>query len=370
MAPPEFTFELRVCRWAERAWPPDGRDAPAIVARQLGTARRRWDTVVVEVDPVGLAARAAIDDRALTSDLLHVARNAPDEWAWYRDALPEWCPWRYVREAVHEAADRGVVETRRDGNRLQLRGVHEYPDWIRRIVAIENKPDLDAGAARALRPQLEHDLALGLADEVWVATRATDDAVEPILLDDFPVDAGVLVLDPDPGAGGADSPSTTSVGDGPLASDPASARVAWEPRGLDVDAPGTRITDRPAGGAHDASAARFEYVDPEAKDHRRHVIAERAFARGWRSHLDTMRPDCRWFEGRHAGATVLPWCAAKERHQTAAECSGACPEFEPEPPPWRSRGPPLEGGPGAGIRRLLERRRERERERVRDDDGA
>jgi len=369
MAPPEFTFELRVCRWAERAWPPDGHDVPAIVGRQLGTARRRWDTVVVEVDPAGLAARAAIDHRALTSDLLHVARNAPAEWAWYRDALPEWCPWRYVRESVHEAADRGVVETRRDGNRLELRRVHAYPDWIRRIVAIENKPDLDAGAARALRPQLEHDLALGLADEVWVATRATGDPVEPILLDDFPVDAGVLVLDSD-----TDVSDSGPVGPGATPGsahygDLATAEVAWEPRGLAVEEPGTRITDRPAGGSHDASATRFEYADPDAKDHRRHVIAERAFARGWRSHVDTMRPDCRWFQGRHAGATVVPWCAAKERHQTAAECSGSCPQFEPEPPAWRSRGPPIEGGPGAGIRRLLERRRERERERVRDEDA-
>ncbi|MFB6308800.1 MAG: DUF5787 family protein, partial [Haloarculaceae archaeon] len=46
----EFAFELRVCQWAEREWSPDG-DRPALVARQLGTKRRRWDTVIVECDP-------------------------------------------------------------------------------------------------------------------------------------------------------------------------------------------------------------------------------------------------------------------------------------------------------------------------------
>ncbi|PSP53692.1 hypothetical protein BRC67_01130, partial [Halobacteriales archaeon QH_3_68_24] len=55
----EFRFELRVCQWAERHWPP-GRegDESVVVARQIGTGRRRWDTVVVECDPAGLERRA------------------------------------------------------------------------------------------------------------------------------------------------------------------------------------------------------------------------------------------------------------------------------------------------------------------------
>jgi len=32
---------------------------------------------------------------------------------------------------------------------------------------------------------MERDVALGLADEVWVATAATGERVEPILLADF-----------------------------------------------------------------------------------------------------------------------------------------------------------------------------------------
>jgi hypothetical protein len=352
----EFEFELRVCGWAERNWPPaDVRDPDTIpiVARQLGTKHRRWDTVIVEASADALAARARFGSGRLDSALLGVVRHAPAEWLWYRDALPEPdYPWRYVREAVHRAADRGILETRRRGNRIELRREWAYPDWVERVIAVENKPDLTASAARALAEQIEHDIALSLADEVWVATTATDRPVEPVLLEDFPVEAGVLVL------GGR-----SAGGDEPSSVDDTS--VAWHPRTLAVDEPGTRILDRPTGDPHDRSAARFEYVSPERKRERRLAIAERAYERGWRSYVDTMRPDCRQFElrrdGRDGDRDVLPWCAAKERRQTAAECAGSCPQFEPEPPAWRSKGWPIEGGPGSAVERLLARRRERRR---------
>jgi len=321
----EFGFELVTCRWAERAWPPDrDDDAVTVVARQLGTRKRRWDTVVVEADPVGLAERAAFGGRALDSDLLHVVRNAPSEWAWYRDALPHpGYPWRYVRAAIHRADARGVVETRRDGNRIQIRQIAPYPDWVRRIVAIENKPDLDASAARALADQLDHDVTTALADEVWVATAATDATVEPALLEDLPVEAGVLAL-----AFDGDDPDAT---------------VAWHPATLDPTADTTRLAS--------------EKVD------KRLEIAERAYGSGWRSYVETMRSDCRWFELRDRAGAFVPWCAAKGRHPTAAECSGSCSEFQPEPPAWRTRGWPIEGGPGKGIERLLADRRRRRRQR-------
>jgi hypothetical protein len=315
----EFTFELVTCRWAEREWPPHGpRADAALVARQVGTRKRRWDTLVVEADPVGLRERDRLGSEELDSDLLHVVRHAPAEWAWYRDALPHpGYPWRYVREAVHHAAARGVVETRRRGNRIELRRVAPYPDWVSRIVAIENKPDLDASAARALAEQIRYDVDCGLLDEVWVATRATDDAVPAVLLEGFPVEAGVLAVDPASGT----------------------AEVLWYPSRLS-----------PSG---------------EDSADRRRVIAERAYGRGWRSYVDTMRPDCRHFELTEVGATFVPYCAAKERCQTGAECSGSCTAFEPEPPGWRTRGWPIEGGPGKGVRRVLARRRDRVRERER-----
>jgi hypothetical protein len=336
----EFRFELRTCEWAERAWPPTAGERPVVVARQLGTRHRRWDTVVLEVDPEALAARRQFGPDALDADLLDVVRHAPAEWAWYRDALPEPdYPWRYVREAVNRAADRGVVERRRDGNRIEIRRIAPYPDWVRRVVAVENKPDLTASAARALRPQLEHDVAMGLADEVWLATAATGDPVEPALLEDLPAEAGILVLDHDAG----------------------DAEVAWHPRSLAGEDPGTRILERPGGGARDRSAARFEYADPDWKRDKRLELAERAYGRGWRGYLDAMRPDCRAFELRPEGRALLPHCTAKGRPQTSAECSGGCPAFGPEPPAWRSNDWPIDGGPGRGIRTLLERRRERRR---------
>jgi hypothetical protein len=344
----EFVFELRVCGWAERHWPPesDGEvdvtdDGTAhIVARQLGTKRRRWDTIVVETDTDALERRARFGRDRLDSDLLHVVRNAPAEWAWYRDALPHpGYPWQYVREAVHRAADRDILDTRRDGNRIQIRRKWPYPDWVDRIVAVENKPDLDASAARALHPQLERDVALALADEVWVATRETDARVEPAMLEDVPVEAGILTVDP-----AADA-----------------ATVGWHPRSLPVDDPGTRITDRPSGSEYDRSAATFEYVGTDEKATKRLEIAERAYERGWRSYVDTMRPDCRHFQLRAENGQFLPWCAAKDRCQTAAECAGSCPSYEPEPPAWRQRGWPIEGGPGKRLRQLLTERRDRRR---------
>jgi len=337
----EFGFELRTCRWAEHRWPPAGdqTDQPVLVARQLGTRRRRWDTIVLECDPAALAHRATFGTTHLDSDLLHVVRHAPTDWTYYRDALPHpGYPWRYVREAIHEAADREILETRRAGNKIEIRRKWRYRDWVERIVAIENKPDLDASAARDLRPQLEYDVALALADEVWVATEATGERVEPALLERLPVEAGILTLD-----------------SASLAAD-----VAWYPRSLAVEEPGTRILERPAGSSHDASAAQFEYVDPEAKASTRREIAERAYERGWRSFVETMRPDCRHFELRSHGQ-LLPFCAAKGRCQSAGECSSRCADFEPEPPAWRMQGWPLEGGPGNRLKQLLADRRRRRR---------
>jgi len=339
---PEFTFELRVCRWAERHWEPRRPDSRVLVARQLGVKRRRWDTIVLECDPDGLERRSLFGADRLDSDLLHVVRHALREWTYYRDALPDpGYPWRYVREAVHRAADRGVVESRKEGRRIELRRNWRYPDWIRRVVAIENKPDLDASAARALGDQLERDVALSLADEVWLATNATEASVEPALLERLPVEVGILAF---PGPGEDRPPE-----------------VAWHPSTLPAGDPGTRILERPSGGAHDRSAARFEYANAEWKRSKRLEIAERAYERGWRSYADTMRPDCRHFQLRSPEGP-LPWCAAKGCRPTDRECSGSCPEFTPEPPGWRTRGWPIEGGPGKGVKRLLARQRRRRRE--------
>jgi len=162
------------------------------------------------------------------------------------------------------------------------------------------------------------------------------------LLEDVPVEAGILAVDP-------------------TASGPDAAEIAWHPRTLDPEAPGTRILERPDGGKYDASAARFEYADPEWKADKRREIAERAYARGWRAYVESMRPDCRHFRLTADETGFRPFCVAKDRRQTAAECRHACSSFEPEPPVWRQGGWPIEGGPGAGVKQLLARQRRRRR---------
>jgi len=74
-----------------------------------------------------------------------------------------------------------------------------------------------------------------------------------------------------------------------------------------------------------------------------------------------MRPDCRHFERRTDETGASPYCLAKERTPTARECRAGCDSFEPEPPVWRTKGWPIEGGPGAATKRLLARRRRERR---------
>ena len=402
----EFGFELLVCRWAEQKWPPHDAEAQAqtqahaqddcavIISRQRGTQHRRWDTIVLECDPAGLSAREQFGPRTLDSDLLRVVRWAPETWTWYRDAIPQPdFPWRYVRAAVHRAADRGVINTRRQGNRIEMKRVAEYPRWLRRIIAIENKPDLDASAARALRDQLQRDVETALADEVWVATTATNNQVEPVLLKDLPAEVGILTFDFDPDV---------------QYHDWAEASVIWHPTKLDSTDPqdwskressseqqtnsdeneernqsSEKMTTTASNSSHrEGKTSNESSSGPQTTDatttisdtervidteryRQRLILAERAYGAGWRSYHETMRPDCRHFELRRFGnaGVVVPYCAAKQRSQTAAECTGDCAEFEPEPPNWRMRGWPLTGGPGGRIKQLLTTRRERVRER-------
>ncbi len=337
----EFAFELATCAWAESEWPPERPTVPAIVSRQLGWQKRRWDTIVIEVDPSGFKTRRPFGADRLNSDLRHVLQHASADWTYYRDVLPQpGYPWRYVREAIHEATDRGVLESRKKGGRIEIKRVGVYPDWVARIIAIENKPDLDASAARRLSDQLERDVAAGLADEVWLATARTDGPVEPALLERIPAEVGILSL----GESGVE--------------------VLWQPRSLEPETPGIDILERPTGNEHDESAARFDVLDPETKKVKRLGIAERAYERGWRSYAETMRPDCVHFELERGRYGYKPRCDAFDRSQTPAECRGSCRHFQPEPPGDRRGGWPVEGGSGKTITRILETRRDRRRHSV------
>lgn len=337
----EFGFELAACAWAEARWPPDGESAPTLVARQLGWKRRRWDTIVLEVDPEGLRARLEFPPETLNADLRHVLRNAPEEWTYYRDTLPQpGYPWRYVREAIHEAADRHLLHSRKRSGRIEIKRIRPYPDWVERIVAIENKPDLDASAARTLANQLERDVAAGITDEAWLATSRTDRAIEPALLEEIPPEVGILTLGPTGG------------------------EVLWQPAHLAVSEPGIDILERPSGTGHDQSAARFDVLSPEEKHTIRMNVAERGLKRGFRSWIDAMRADCAAFDLEHGRYGYHPYCAAFGRAQSPMECRGSCPHFAPEPPTHRQGGWPIEGGPGATAVRILENRRSRRRQSV------
>ena len=315
----EFGFELLVCRWAELHWPPHRTGSgPVIVGRQLGEQARRWDTIVVECDPDGLRARARFGEAGLDRDLLFLVRNAPEEFSWYRDCLPDpGFPLRRLLPAIHRAAARGVLEVERRGRRVFMRRVTAYPHWVRRVIAIENKPDLDASAARRLGAQLTHDIDRSLADEVWVATAVADDPVIPAaLIEPMPPGVGII---------GVDIHRTDAV----------TGSVLWRPRRLDPD---------PADAAT------------------RYRIAEAVYGQGWRAYTSSLRTDCRHLEPRMVGQAILPWCAAKQTVPTPQGCRHACAQREPEPPQWRMQGWPLDGGPGRSLERILAARRMRQRQ--------
>ena len=331
----EFPFELFVCRYLERNWPLVGSlgdKQSLLVGRQLGTQARRWDTIVVVTTEASVRQRARFGPQAFNQDLLRVLRNAPATFEWYRDTMPQpGFPWRYVRAAVRRAADRDLIETRHRGGRLEYRRRWTFPDWPDRIIVFENKPDLGAAAADDLAGQLQHDVALGLADETWVCTRPTGDSVEPIILESIPVEAGIITVDPDRDTG----------------------TVEWYPRQLDVDGPGEQIDHRSTEDATTVSRA--------WKQTRRLELAERVYGRGWRSYVESMRPDCRHFSLEEHATGYLPWCSAKQRCQTQRECAGSCSAFEPEPPQSRMKEWPLDGGSGRWFSEVLQRRRRRRR---------
>ncbi|MFW6384425.1 MAG: DUF5787 family protein [Halodesulfurarchaeum sp.] len=334
----EFGFELAVCGWAEHEWPPSGSRHPILVARQLGWQRRRWDTIVVEVDPAAFDTRLSFGHRAIERDLRHVLLHAPREWTYYRDALPEPSyPWRYVREAIHTAAARDLVRKRKRKGRIEIERKRAYDPWVKRIVAIENKPDLDASAARRLAGQLERDVAAALAEEVWLATSATGERVEPVLLENLPSEVGILGVGPE------------------------GVSVLWHPRSLDPNGAGIDVLERASGPL---DAAHVEVLDPAEKREKRLGIAERALENGWRSYVEGMRSDCTHFVLDRGRYGYRPWCGAFDRGQSPRECGATCPAFEPEPPADRSGGWPIEGGPGRTVEEVLADRRRRRRQSV------
>lgn len=287
----EFGFELALCAHLESRW-------PGIVSRQLGTARhgsRVMDIVRVEPGPEFDERRAitqrTIPPQAIESD---VGVGRATYWPAAYDGHPE------RGEEIREAAVAcGFFERERRGGRTYVRQTVRYPDWYGRLVGIENKPDLDRPGD--LQRQLRTDVALGLFDEVILATASY---VTGAHLNRFPEEVGVWRFDPETG----------------------DREVIREPEALDPAADGTEIiAERPG-------RTEIRLVDDEEKQRARRRLAERAYGKGWRP---TELPACANCEpAADSRAATVPFCAFHDRTvEPAIECGPKCPGHERAEPP-------------------------------------
>ncbi|MFC6756840.1 MULTISPECIES: DUF5787 family protein [Haloarcula] len=280
----EFGFELSLCGALEG----DER----LVSRQLGGhvhGRRILDTVLVAGD---IPARAAI-----TSERIPTAAIESDVGTgrarYWKDAFD--CHPDRAERAVELAVERGFFERERRRGRTYVRQTARYPDWVERVTAVENKPDLDRPGD--LEAQLRTDVSLALADEVVLATA---DYVTRAHLNRIPDAVGVWRFDPDSGE----------------------REVVREPTRLPVEEPGIeRIEGHP--GRTDVRA-----VTAAEKHSARTRLAERAYAKGWRT-FDY--PACAQCSPDEDG---LPYCAWKGQPVRASEeCGATCGGYEASEPP-------------------------------------
>jgi len=320
----EFGFELRLCAHLEA----QGR----LVARQLGAAVRRpgrrvVDVLVVEPGP-GFDERRAITpetipDLAIEADV-GTGRARSRRQAFGRlDVHPE-----TAREGAERAVEVGFFERERRGGRDRYRQTVRYPDdWFDRLVAVENKPDL--GRPGELEAQLRTDVALGLVDEVVLATASH---VTRAHLNRIPDEVGVWRFD------------------GGEAGTAAAVEVVREPTPLAVDEAGVEIADERTGRTD------FRVVDPGEKARQRRRMAERAYGKGWRTYE---LPGCANARSAGVGGVGgLPGCDYHDRLvEPAVECGPACPGFEVADPPAvdlpaeRDRTSPWVADPAGFVRR-------------------
>ena len=278
----EFRFELALCSHLEAA-------TETIVARQLGGAvadpgGRIVDVVVVEpgeaFDQRTRLSPRTIPPRAIESEV-GAGKAVP-----VREVFDG---SQYGRNVVEAAVEAGYFELQRRDGRREVRATTRYPDgWYDGLTAIENKPDL--GTPGALDEQLTHDVALGLFDEVVLATASY---VTRAHLNRLPDAVGVWRFDPETG----------------------DRTVVREPSRLPVDRAGTEPTDR-----HPLRTD-VAVVGAEEKQRRRRAIAERAYGKGWRPARGAY-PDCARFA---ATADCRPYCEAFARVvDPATDCGPDC----------------------------------------------
>jgi len=287
----EYGFELALAAHLET-------EREGILSRQLGTAvsgRRIMDLVWVEPGPefhsrVELTAET-IPARAIESDV------GPGRFRFWRDAFdnhPE-----TARSTVERAIDCGFFEQERRTGRTYVRQTTRYPEWFGRLVGIENKPDL--GTPGDLETQLLTDVAVGLLDEVILATesyvtRAHENRIpDPVGIWRFDRERGEL-------------------------------EVIRESESLPTDDGGVDIIDRTS------TRTEIQIVTPAEKQRARRRVAERAYGKGWRTDelpgctkLDPTNPQLPETQ-REAGLPYCRWHGQIVQPATTCDpdCEGYC----------------------------------------------
>ncbi len=288
----EFRFELALCAALES---PD-----RVVSRQLGAGVDRPGARIVDVCVLRpgpeFADRTAITPARIPDPAIEAAVG-PGEAVPVAEAFD--LPPDRAAAVVDHAVAVGYLERERRGGRPVVRATARYPDdWVGSLVAVENKPDL--GTPGDLDAQLRYDVALGLFDEVVLATASY---VTRAHLNRIPDAVGVWRVDPETGE----------------------RDVVREPTRIDPAAPGVEIrAERPA-------RTDVSLVDPGAKARKRRRIAERAYGKGWRP----APPGC-----AHAESTAdgRPYCEHFDRVvDPGRECGDGCPAVEPAEPPETNR---------------------------------
>ena len=284
----EFRFELALCAALES---PD-----RVVARQLGAGVTTPGARIVDVCVV--TPGPEFDARAdLTSDRIPAAALeapvGPGEAVPVAEAFD--LPPEHVNAVVDAAVAAGYLERERRGGRQLVRATGRYPDdWVGSLTAVENKPDL--GTPGDLAAQLRYDVALGLFDEVVLATASY---VTRAHLNRIPDPVGVWRFDPE---------TDERV-------------VVREPKPLAPDAPGVEIREERSLRTDVA------LVSPEAKARKRRRIAERAYGKGWRPEPSACAHATTTADGR-------PYCDRFDRVvDPGRECGAACSEHDPADPP-------------------------------------
>ncbi|WP_247731162.1 DUF5787 family protein [Halovivax limisalsi] len=305
----EFAFELELCAALEARG--DG-----IVARQLGASVANPGGRVVDV--VVVDPTAAIDRRAALTpsgipDAILGAEVGPGRWTPVRDAFD--CHPDRAQRAVERGVDIGVLERERRDGRDCIRQVARYPDWVDRIVGIENKPDL--GRPGDLEAQLRTDVSLALVDEVILATESHVTGAHRNRLPD-----AVGIWRVHRRTGDAGRPRLPEI------------EVIRDPDALPVEARGVEPLSFEPGRTD------ISIVSPAEKADARRRLAERAYGKGWRTFgfpgcgACSARDPGRDGDGHEDGLPSLPHCQYEDRLVDAAsECGPSCPGFDPASEP-------------------------------------